>query len=65
MYKMSIASRWSDASLSGVEVLLKPENTHHREKYHCMTDLLFDWFGFDQISKANPNSTNLSKKSIS
>ena len=20
-------------------------------KYHCMTDLLFDWFGFDQTMK--------------
>ena len=30
----------------------KPENTHQREKYHCMDDLLYDWFEFDQTSKA-------------
>ena len=27
------------------------------EKYHCTADLLFDWFGFDQSSKADANST--------
>ena len=31
--------------------------THHWGKYHCMADLLFDWFGFDQSSKADANST--------
>ena len=34
-----------------------PENTRHKGKYHCLVDLLFDWFGFDQISKADANST--------
>ena len=39
-------------------------------KYHCMTDLLFDWFGFDQTSQTvvhsmqakqwNPNKINRS-----
>ena len=28
-----------------------PENTHHSGKYHSTTDLLFDWFGFDQTRK--------------
>ena len=27
------------------------ENTHHRGKYHCTIDPLFDSFGFDQTSK--------------
>ena len=26
-------------------------------KYHCMTDLLFDWFGFDRTCKCLSNST--------
>ena len=26
-------------------------------KYHCMTDLLFDWFGIDQTSTTDTNST--------
>ena len=26
------------------------ENTHHKGKYYCMYDVLFDWFGFDQTS---------------
>ena len=37
---------------------MKPENTHHRGKYHCSTaDLLFDWLGFDQKSQTvfDPN----------
>ena len=25
----------------------QPENTHHRGKYHCTAELLFDWFVFD------------------
>ena len=33
------------------------ENTHHRGKYHCPADLIFDLFGFDQTSKAVANST--------
>ena len=37
---------------------LQPENTNHRGKYHCMTDLLFDWFELDQTSEADANSTN-------
>ena len=36
--------------------MVVPENTHHRGKYHCMADLLFDWFGFDQTSKYVANS---------
>ena len=33
-------------------VLCIPENTHllREGKYHCTTDLLFDWFGFGQTS---------------
>ena len=27
-------------------------------KYHCMPDLLFDWFGFDQTSKTVLKSTS-------
>ena len=27
------------------------EDTHHRGKYHCTADLLFDYFGFAQTSK--------------
>ena len=30
-------------------------NTHQRGKYQCTADLLFDWFGFDQTSKAIAN----------
>ena len=26
------------------------ENTHHWEKYHCVTDLLYYLFGFNQRS---------------
>ena len=33
------------------------ENTHHRGKHHCRTDLPFDWFGFDQTSKNIATST--------
>ena len=33
------------------KILNIPENTHHRVNYHCMADLLFEWFGFDQTSK--------------
>ena len=36
---------------------MHPENTLHRRKYHCTSDLLFDWFGFDRTSKAVANST--------
>ena len=32
------------------------ENTRHRGKYHYSADLIFDWFGFDQTSKAVANS---------
>ena len=32
-------------------------HAHHKEKYHCASDLLFDWFGFNQTSKAVANST--------
>ena len=30
-----------------------PEDTHHRGEHHYTADLLIDWFGFDQSSKAN------------
>ena len=33
------------------------EATDQRGKFHCTADLLFDWFGFDQTSKAVANST--------
>ena len=33
-------------------VTINPGNTHHWGNYHCMADLLFDWFGLDQTSKA-------------
>ena len=33
------------------------ENTHHRGKYHCTADHLFDWLGFDQTSKVVVHST--------
>ena len=39
------------------DVIFITENTHHRGKDHCMADLLFDWFGFNQTSKAYQNST--------
>ena len=34
-----------------------PKNTHNRGKYHCTTDLLFDWFGFYKTTKTVFNST--------
>ena len=34
-----------------ITIRLETENTHHRGKYHCTTNLLFDWFGFYQTSK--------------
>ena len=37
--------------------MIDAENTHHRGKYHCTADLLFDWFGFIQTSKADGEST--------
>ena len=27
--------------------MIETENTHHKGKYHCTADLLFDSFGFD------------------
>ena len=50
--------------------LYKAENTHllRKGKYHCMADLLFDWFGFscfvelklstDLLIWPNPNRSN-------
>ena len=35
-----------------------PKSTHHRGNYHCVADLLFDWFGFALISEADANSTS-------
>ena len=43
LYHWSTKDRWA--------------NTHHRGKYHCPADLIFDLFGFDQTSKAVANST--------
>ena len=37
--------------------IAESENAHNRGKYHCTAYLLFDWFGFDQRSKADANST--------
>ena len=28
---------------------------------HCTADLMFDWFGFNQTSKADANSIHISK----
>ena len=41
-------------SLTIALTCFEPENTpfHHKGKYHCTTDLVFDWFGFDQTSKS-------------
>ena len=39
------------------DCVMHTENTHHRGKYHRTADLLLDWFGFDQTSKAVANST--------
>ena len=40
-------------------IRLATENNHLlcKGKYHCMTDLLFEWFGFNQTSKYVVNST--------
>ena len=38
-------------------IITKPENTHHRGKYQCTADFLFDWFGCDQTGKFDANST--------
>ena len=39
------------------DVIFITENTHHRGKDHCMADLLFDWFRFQQTSKTvNPST---------
>ena len=35
----------------------KPEYTSIRGKYNCTANLVFDWFGFYQTSKADANST--------
>jgi len=34
-----------------------PENTYQKGNYNCTANLVFDWFGFDQTSKADANST--------
>ena len=31
--------------------LTNSESTHHRGKHHCLADLLFDWFGFNQTKQ--------------
>ena len=47
-------SRFIDASTND-----SAEDTHflHKGKYHCMADIFFDWFGFEQICKSLSNST--------
>jgi len=40
----------------------KAENIHHRGKYHCTTDLLFDCFRFDQTSKTVVHSAQAAKQ---
>ena len=42
---------------------MQPDNTdlHYNGKYHFTADLLFDWFGFDQASKAVDLSTKAKK----
>ena len=41
----------SSSALHTVKTCFDAENAHHRGKFHCTADLLFDWFGFDQTSK--------------
>ena len=38
-------------------MIRQAESTRHRKKYYCTADLLIDWFGFEQTSKAVVNST--------
>ena len=38
--------------------LLFAENTHDRGKFHYMTDVLLDCFGYDQTSRNNVNKIN-------
>ena len=45
------------ATLYVVDQPVSAENTHHRGQCHCMADLLFDWFGFNQTSEADAKST--------
>ena len=35
-----------------------------KRKFHCTTDLLFDWFAFDQTNKSVSNSTKAESKEI-
>ena len=42
--------------LVALNAQLSPVNTHHRGKYQCTSDLLFDWFRFDQTSKTVVNT---------
>ena len=42
---------------SNLVKITNTESTHFGGKYGCRADLLFDWFGFDQKSKADANST--------
>ena len=51
-----------DSVCKGQPTLTKAENTHHRGEYHCIADLLFDWFGFDQTSKFNISKAAKSKQ---
>ena len=58
-----LVTRWRVSErnwkLSSLKQLVVSENTHllHKGKCHCMADLLFDWFGFDQTCKSLSNST--------
>ena len=45
---------------------LMTDNTHllHEGKYHCMADLLFDWFGFGQTSKSFDSFSTTKSKPV-
>ena len=52
--KLVYDSRDFDKANLGMSIMVsaKPENTHLKGKYHCTTDLLFGWIGFDHTSKS-------------
>ena len=51
-YYRVVSLKWRNLNIKTLHCLLhrkrlwKPENTHYREKNHCMSGLQFDWFGF-------------------
>ena len=47
---------FGDLNLLHPTTTVTSDYAHHREKYDCTADLLFDQFGFNQISKADANS---------